>query len=320
MRFPKVWLSIAGMVALAAALLLHEGAFSTRPWGAGYFPNVVLTDQHGQKVRLYEDLLKGKSIAVNTFFAGCGEVCPLGTAKMLELKKIFGDRVGREIFFYSISIDPFNDTPAALKAYADRFDVGAGWLFLTGDEKDIQVVTRKLGLGALQAMSSRDRHSTTLMVGHEPSGQWMKHSAMDNPQFLAASIETFLGWRHTQARKDYAEAAPLELTNGQFLFQNGCAACHTIGGGDKIGPDLLGIQERREGEWLRRMILVPNEVLDSGDLVANELLKRYGGVRMPNLGLSSEEVTDILGFIEKRSTLVRAGRHEHADQRQAAAR
>jgi hypothetical protein len=80
---------------------------------------------------------------------------------MLELKKIFGDRVGRDIFFYSISIDPFNDTPAALKAYADRFNVGAGWMFLTGDEKDIAVVTRKLGLGALQATSSRDRHSTT---------------------------------------------------------------------------------------------------------------------------------------------------------------
>jgi protein SCO1/2 len=153
--------SIAGMALIAAALLYHEGAFSSRGSGGQQFPNVELTTQHGQKVRLYDDLLKGKTVAVNTFFAGCGDVCPLGTAKMLELQKLFGDRVGKDIFFYSFSIDPIHDTPETLKAYADRFNVGPGWLFLTGKEKDLQLVTRALGLGNLQATAPRDNHSTT---------------------------------------------------------------------------------------------------------------------------------------------------------------
>ena len=298
-------LSVAGMALLAAALLYAEGAFERKLWGADHFPNVVLTTQHGKKVRLYDDLIKGKAIAANTFFAGCGDVCPLGTAKMLELQKLLGDRVGKDIFFYSISIDPFNDTPELLKAYADRFDIGPGWLFLTGSEKDVQIATKKLGLGTLQATSPRDNHSTTLMVGHEPSGQWMKNSVTDNPRFVAGSIQTFLGWPDLLKSQNYANAAPLQVTNGQFLFQNGCVACHSIGGGDKIGPDLLGVTERRQSKWLEQFVLVPDEVLASGDVIANDLLKKYKGVRMPNLGLSREDVHDILAHIETKTAEVR---------------
>jgi protein SCO1/2 len=298
--------SMAGMALIAAALLYREGAFSSRGSGGQQFPNVELTTQHGQKVRLYDDLLKGKTVAVNTFFAGCGDVCPLGTAKMLELQKLFGDRVGKDIFFYSISIDPIHDTPETLKAYADRFNVGPGWLFLTGKEKDLQLVTRALGLGNLQATAPRDNHSTTLMVGSEQSGQWMKNSATDNPRFVAASVQTFLGWPDLLATKAYAEAGPLQVTNGQFLFNNGCAACHTIGGGDKSGPDLLGVTERRKRDWLERMVLVPDVLLAEGDPVAHELLKKYKGVRMPNLGLARDEVADILAHIDTRTIEVRA--------------
>lgn len=298
-------LSLAGMALIAAALLYYEGAFPGWSSGPQRFPNVELTTQHGKKVRLYDDLLKGKTVAVNTFFAGCGDVCPLGTAKMLELQRLFGDRVGKDIFFYSISIDPFHDTPQTLKAYADRFNVGPGWLFLTGKEKDVQLATRALGLGTLQATTPRDNHSTTLMVGDEPSGQWMKNSVVDNPRFVAASIQTFLGWPDLLPSKAYVHAGPLQLTNGQFLFNNGCAACHTIGGGDKIGPDLLGVTERRQRPWLERFVLVPDEVLASHDPIATELLRRYKGVRMPNLGLARDEVADILAHIETLTAQVR---------------
>lgn len=310
MRMPrfldrKAVFSIAGMGLVALALLYFEGAFERGLWGARHFPNVVLTTQHGTKVRLYDDLIKGKAVAINTFFAGCGDVCPLGTAKMLELQRLLGDRVGRDIFFYSISVDPFNDTPQAMKAYADRFDIGPGWLFLTGSEKDVQLATRKLGLGTLEATAPRDNHSTTLMVGHEPSGQWMKNSVTDNPRFVAGSIQTFLGWPDRLQSRKYAEATPLQVTNGQFLFQNGCMACHSIGGGDRIGPDLLGVTERRQRGWLEKFVLVPDEVLAAGDPLANELLKRYKGVRMPNLGLSREEVGDILAHIDTRTAEAR---------------
>jgi protein SCO1 len=304
----RVLLSLAAMLVVAAALYCAE----RMSWAAGndaaQFPNVVLTTQYGTKVRLYDDLLKGKTVAINTFFSGCTDVCPLGTAKMLELQRLLGDRVGRDIQFYSLSIDPTFDTPEVLKAYAERYGASAGWLFLTGKEADIQLASKRLGLGSLQSASPRDNHSNTLMVGREATGQWMKNSVTDNPRFIASSMETFLGWRDTQPSTPAARAGPLQLTNGQFLFQNGCAACHSIGEGKRIGPDLYAVTERRPRAWIERFMLAPDEVLASGDAVALQLLQEHAGVRMPNLGLAHDEVADILRHIELRSEAVRATR------------
>lgn len=301
----KLWLYLISALALGGALIYNEGALSGTYWGSSYFPNVVLTTQYGNKVRLYDDLLKGKIVAVNTFFAGCSDVCPLTIAKMLELKRLLGDRVGKDIFFYSLSIDPVHDTPESLKAYAERYNAGPGWLFLTGSEKDIALVTRKLGLGNLAAVDPRDNHSATLMVGNEATGQWMKNSTLDNPSFVAASMQTFLGWIAEVKIVDQSKSGPFKLTNGQFLYRNGCSVCHTIGEGDRIGPDLLGVHERRDRAWLERFIRTPDQVLAAGDPVAMQLLTKHKGVRMPNLDLTQAEVADILQYIEARSAQVR---------------
>lgn len=269
-----------------------------RRWGPEHFPDVELTDQYGRKHRLYRDLLQGRTVAANTFFAGCSDVCPLSTAKMLELQALLGDRVGRDIAFYSFSVDPQQDTPATMKAYADRFGVGPGWLFLTGALEDVERVTRSLGLGSRWSNDARDNHSTTLMVGREPTGQWMKHSSTDNPRFVAASMATFLGWQVDQRQPGYSAAREMDVSNGRYLFNNGCSSCHTIGQGDRIGPDLAGVSARRPRDWLMRFILVPDQVIAAGDPVATALVRQYRGVRMPNLGLAREEVEDILDHIE----------------------
>ncbi len=304
----KLWLYLASSLALGAALLYGEAARSGAQWGTSRFPNVVLTTQYGSKLRLYDDLLKGKTVAVNTFFASCSNVCPLSTAKMLELKTLLGDHVGKDIVFYSLSIDPLHDTPESLKAYAERYNTGPGWLFLTGSEKDIALVMRSLGLGKLAAADPLDNHSNTLMVGNEATGQWMKHSSVDNPSFVAASMQTFLGWKAEVKTVDESKSGPFRLTNGQYLYQNGCSVCHTIGEGERIGPDLLGVHARRDRAWLERFIRSPDQVLAERDPIAMQLLAKHKGVRMPNLDLTPEEVSDILKYIETRSMRLREQR------------
>src|SRR5256714_9515103 len=148
-------------VALAALLLGAAGLLGLRPagatnlWGADYFPNVPLRTQDGATVHLYDDLLKGKAVAINLIYTSCKDECPLETAKLVQVQRLLGDRVGKDVFFYSISIDPRHDTPEVLKAYAERFHIGPGWLFLTGKEEDIRLLTKKLGLSALSDAWSR---------------------------------------------------------------------------------------------------------------------------------------------------------------------
>lgn len=318
----RSWAGVAATAVLLAggAALLDMGppASAARRWGPDYFPNVELTTQDGKTIRLYDDLLKGKSVAINVIFTDCRDVCPLETAMLVQLKRILGERVGKDIFFYSISIDPKHDTPQVLKAYAEKFGAGGpGWLFLTGKPEDIKLVTRKLGLLRTRDASTRDGHSSILMVGNEPTGQWMKNSALDNPRFLAGRIGSFLGWKDTQPAKSYAEARPLVFEDGQRLFQGRCSVCHTIGQGDKMGPDLLGVTARRERAWLTRYIMVPDQMLAAGDPIATALFNQYKKVRMPNLRLEPDEVADLLSYLEAQTNASLEKARTHPGQAQA---
>jgi protein SCO1/2 len=310
----------AAVLAGAAAFLGSGPALADQRWGADYFPNVELITQDGKTVRLYDDLLKGKSVAINVIFTDCKDVCPLETATLVQLRRHLGGRVGKDIFFYSISVDPTRDTPEVLKAYGEKFGAGGpGWQFLTGKPEDIQLATKKLGLARTRDALTRDGHGSILMVGNEPTGQWMKNSALDNPAFLAGRIGGFLGWKDVVPQASYADAQPLSLDAGKNLFESRCAACHSIGQGDKLGPDLAGVTARRERAWLTRYIRVPDQVLAEGDPTATTLLKKYKDVRMPNLRLSSGDAADLLTYVEAQTSVMRekalkesAHPHDHA--------
>jgi protein SCO1/2 len=297
---PRRWSALTRvLLAGAAVLALLAPSSAATPWGEDYFPNVPVTTQDGRTLRFYDDLLKGKSVAVLLFYTSCQGVCPLETANLVQVQKLFGERMGRDIFFYSIAIDPW-DTPRENKAYAQKFGVAPGWLFLSGKEADIRLIARKLGLSRASDATSKDGHGSTLMVGNVPSGMWMRNSAIDNPQFLATTIANFLGWKDTKPDTSYAEARPLTLDKGQYLFQSRCQVCHTIGEGDRLGPDLAGVTQRRERGWLARYLAQPEKVRAEGDPVATALARKYQPVRMPNLELGTEDVAALLAWLEAR--------------------
>src|SRR5215467_942350 len=125
----------AGWAAAIAAFLMATFFTSagSRParadnarWGANYFPNVVLVTQDGTKVRFYDDVIKGKIVVIDLIYTHCVDACPLETARLVQVQKMLGERVGKDIFFYSISIDPKHDTPKVLKEYAAKYHVGPG--------------------------------------------------------------------------------------------------------------------------------------------------------------------------------------------------
>src|SRR6185295_12595619 len=111
-------------------------------WGETHFPNVELTTQDGKKVHFYDDLIKGKVVAIELIYTTCKYNCPLETARMVQVQKLLGVRMGKDVFFYSITIDPEHDTAEALKEYASKYHVGPGWTFLTGKPADIKLISR----------------------------------------------------------------------------------------------------------------------------------------------------------------------------------
>lgn len=288
-------------------------------WGASYFPDAVLTSHQGKKLRFFSDLVQGKVVLINFIYTSCPDECGLETARLREVQRILADRVGKDVFLYSISIDPEHDTPEVLKDYARKFDVGPGWLFLTGKDDDITLLRKKLGLYTDPDQGGKlQDHNLSLIMGNQATGQWMKISPYENPYMIANQLG---GWLHNwkmpaQEQRSY-EAAPKlrNLATGEELFRTRCSACHTIGAQEvgspakkSLGPDLMGVTKRREKAWLARWLSDTEKVLADKDPVALELLAQYNNLPMPNLRLSGGDIESVLAFIEAESS--RLG-HEH---------
>jgi protein SCO1/2 len=280
-------------------------------WGGSPFPNVELVTQHGKKVRFYDDLIKGKVVALELIYTTCKYNCPLETARLVQLQRLLGDRMGKDVFFYSITIEPEHDTPEVLKAYAEKYHVGPGWLFLTGKPDDIKLISKKLGLDKLPNGNDPDGHMPSLLIGNEATGIWMRNSALDNTKFMAMKIQQMMGYGAQAAidtvSSNKTESATLEIDKGKYIFATRCAACHTIGNGDKIGPDLLGVTNVRDRAWLNRIITEPDKPIEEKDPIATALFKKYKEIRMPRLNLAQEDVNTLIEFMKIQTASVGSG-------------
>jgi protein SCO1/2 len=150
-----------------------------------HLPNVELITHEGKKVYFYDDLVKDKKVVINFMYTNCADgTCPLTTANLVRLQKLLKGRVGRDIFFYSITLKPEEDTPAALKKYVRNHHVGPGWLFLTGKSEDIERLRRGLGFSYSDPVEDADKtnHVGMIRYGTEPLMFWGAAPGMANPQ------------------------------------------------------------------------------------------------------------------------------------------
>ncbi|VAW63998.1 Cytochrome oxidase biogenesis protein Sco1/SenC/PrrC, thiol-disulfide reductase involved in Cu(I) insertion into CoxII Cu(A) center / Cytochrome c [hydrothermal vent metagenome] len=284
---------------------------SQNRFGEGYFPNIELTNQDGEKVRFFDDLIKDKVVAINFMFTSCQNICPLETARLKEVYDILGDRVGKEFFFYSISIDSERDTPEVLKDYKKRFGIGDGWQFLTGNKEEIDQLRVKLGLYIADLdqdlPDGQIDHNISLVMGNQKTGRWMKRSPFEEASVLATMFGQWLtNWEKAPkgGHVDYKETESMSTiySDGEYAFRTRCATCHTIGGGDGVGPDLLGVLKRRDRQWLSRWIRVPNEMIKEKDPIVMEMMEKYKGIIMPNLKLGTGDVKNLFEFFEAADT------------------
>jgi len=200
------FLGVTAAAALGVAALSTLPGSPDRPEKNGYadtppeerrrnrFLNVALTTHEGREVRFYDDLIKGKTVLLNVMYTVCAAeaICPLATANLVGFQEILRGRVGRDVFMYSITLDPVNDTPGVLKSYAKAFGVKPGWTFLTGEKEDIERLRRNLGYVNLDPVKDKDpsQHSGMLRYGIEPLERWAGCAILSQPKWIAR----YLAW------------------------------------------------------------------------------------------------------------------------------
>jgi cytochrome c2 len=88
----------------------------------------------------------------------------------------------------------------------------------------------------------------------------------------------------------------VQAKTGEEIFNSGCYACHTIGGGRLIGPDLLGVSERRSEEWLVEFVQHSQSMVEAGDPVAVSLYEEHNKVVMPDQAVTKAEILAVTEY------------------------
>lgn len=180
---------------------MHEQAEPTRAADAAvYFADVPLLDQRGHSINLKEDLVADKLVVMSFVYTSCTTVCPVVSGLMKQVQRQLGDRVGSEVQLVSISVDPLRDTPDRLQQYAQKFNAGKDWHWLTGSPQSIDQTLK--GLGAWSA--DYDAHPPLIMVGDGRSDRWARFYGFTAPETLVAKVDELSSARRALARQDSA--------------------------------------------------------------------------------------------------------------------
>ena len=192
--------------ALAAALLAPAAAPASEPAGPApraqriqvgegraleaaserWFTNVEVVDQHGRPHRFWRDLVRGHVVLVNFAYTSCTTACSPVTANLVKVRKLLGARMGKDVRMITITVDPANDSPAKLAAFAAKLGADApGWYFVTGSPENVRALLAKLG----GAVAKPSEHSMALLVGDAATGNWLRTISMNRPENIAWLVE-----------------------------------------------------------------------------------------------------------------------------------
>lgn len=169
----------AAVAAPAAALLAGAGRPEAQPAAAApareKFPNVPVVTHRGERIRFYDDAIRGNKVNVLTaMYTQCPEICGGTMVNLKRMQDLLADRMGREVRFWSITLDPRQDSPEVLARYADLVGAGAHWSFLTGQPADMERLRRALRFSDRNPVIDADltQHTGMVRIGNDALDRW----------------------------------------------------------------------------------------------------------------------------------------------------
>jgi protein SCO1/2 len=178
-----------GAVAFQRTMLDREPAPQRTP-GTGRLPNPTVFTHEGKAVKFYDDLIRDKVVAISMTYAQCTATCPATMGNLIRVQDMLGERIGRDVFMYSITLFPEVDTPRVLKQYAEKFGVKPGWTFLTGAPSDIESLRFALGFYDLDPAvdAIRTQHANMIRIGNAAYDRWTMSPGLVRPELIVSTI------------------------------------------------------------------------------------------------------------------------------------
>jgi protein SCO1/2 len=219
-----VALAALGLIGVDAPGAVRDGgagAGSPPSW-RGRFPNVVLQTHDGRHLRFYDDLVRGRTVALNFMYIECEGTCPGVTSNLVDVQRELGSRVGRDILLLCMTLQPERDTPERLRDYARRHGAGPGLLFLTGRPGDLDLLRHALGFatpGTAGGDADWKQHTGLLRLGNDRFSWWTACPSLSSPAQVCRMLRSLDGPSSPEA------AAPPDFSSGNpFVRLQGAPA------------------------------------------------------------------------------------------------
>jgi cytochrome oxidase Cu insertion factor (SCO1/SenC/PrrC family) len=148
-------------------------------------PDLLVKDQDGIERRFYSDLIKDKVVILSFFFTSCPSFCPRMNLRLKKLQNILAERLGKDVFFVTVTKDPETDTVPRLKDWGKKLDIKSGWTMITGDTKNIGKIVHDFTGDPL----GPDMHNTIFIIGNDKTGEWADLSGMATLDELRQQID-----------------------------------------------------------------------------------------------------------------------------------
>ncbi len=180
----------AAVAATGSKALESNPAYKACPRATGgptayRFPRVIVQDQHKQKAWFYEELIDNKLVLVN-FTSVKGEQHYPILDNLVKVQAMLEDRLNKDVFMYTVTTAPHQDTPDSLKQLADAH--GAKWRFLTGQPDDVHEILGAFGVhGLINGIA---------WVGNEQTGRWLSKASRQHPLYIAEAVARLSTGKH----------------------------------------------------------------------------------------------------------------------------
>jgi protein SCO1/2 len=155
---------------------------------AQQIPDIKVVDQNGKPRHFYGDLVRGKVVVMNFVYTTCTTICPPLGATFGKLQKNLGERLGKDVFLVSVSVDPVTDTPERLRAWGAQFKAKSGWTLVTGDKAELDRLLRVLGVDAASPAS----HSAMVLIVNDRAALWKRVYGLGSTAALMNNIEQMM--------------------------------------------------------------------------------------------------------------------------------
>jgi protein SCO1/2 len=155
-----------------------------------YLTNALLTNYDGKQFKFYDDLVKNKIVLINMMYAKCDGICPAVTTNLKRVYDGLKGRIGRDTFMYSITLKPEQDSPAAMKHFAQMHRANLpGWMFLTGDADEIETIRFRLFRWDHPGLDNNiDQHTGMLFLFNDSLSRTCKTPAMSSARQLIQTV------------------------------------------------------------------------------------------------------------------------------------